>query len=156
MFKTIVWATDGSDSADLALPYVKSLAAQENAAVVVVHIEEVFVGRAGGYPVHADEDELKAKIDRQVADLGASGIDAKLQKVHISGGGAAHAIAEAAAEAHADVIVAGTRGHTVLAGLFIGSVTQRLLHISPCPVLVVPAIGKVAEGAQTDAVRATA
>jgi nucleotide-binding universal stress UspA family protein len=156
MFKTIVWATDGSDSADLALPYVKSLAAQENAAVVVVHIEEVFVGRAGGYPVHADEDELKAKIDRQVADLGASGIDAKLQKVHIAGGGAAHAIAEAAAEAHADVIVAGTRGHTVLAGLFIGSVTQRLLHISPCPVLVVPAIGKVAEGAQTDAVRATA
>jgi nucleotide-binding universal stress UspA family protein len=155
MFKTIVWATDGSDSADLALPYVKSLAAQENAAVVVVHIEEVFVGRAGGYPVHADEDELKAKIERQVADLGASGIDAKLQKIHVSGG-AAHAIAEAAAEAHADVIVAGTRGHTVLAGLFIGSVTQRLLHISPCPVLVVPAVGKVAEGAETGAVSATA
>ncbi len=156
MFKTIVWATDGSDSADLALPYVKSMAAQENAAVVVVHIEEVFVGRAGGFPVNADEDELKAKIERQVADLSASGINAKLEKVHVSGGGAAHAIAEAAAEAHADVIVAGTRGHTPLAGLFIGSVTQRLLHISPCPVFVVPAVGKVAEAAETRKVSATA
>jgi len=156
MFKTIVWATDGSDSADLALPYVKSLAAQENAAVVVVHIEEVFVGRAGGYPVHADEDELKAKIERQVADLAAGGIDAQLEKIHLSGGGGAHAIAEAAAEAHADVIVAGSRGHTPLAGLLIGSVTQRLLHISPCPVLVVPAVGKEAEGAEAGAVSATA
>ena len=26
MFKTIVWATDGSDAADRALPYAKSLA----------------------------------------------------------------------------------------------------------------------------------
>jgi len=156
MFKTIVWATDGSDSADLALPYVKSLAAQENAAVVVVHIEEVFFGRAGGYPVNADEDDLRAKVERQVADLTAGGIDAKLEKVHISGGSAAHAIAEAAAEAHADVIVAGSRGHTQLAGLFVGSVTQRLLHISPCPVLVVPAVGKVTDGAETSAVGASA
>lgn len=156
MFKTLVWATDGSDAADLALPYVKSLAAQENAAVVVVHIEEVFFGRAGGFPVNADEDDLRAKVERQVADLRAGGIDAKLEKVHISGGGAAHAIAEAAAEAHADVIVAGSRGHTQLAGLLIGSVTQRLLHISPCPVLVVPAVGKVTEAAETGAVSASA
>jgi hypothetical protein len=31
-----------------------------------------------------------------------------------------------------------------VAGLLVGSVTQRLLHVAPCPVLVVPA-GKHAE-----------
>lgn len=53
-------------------------------------------------------------------------------------GGAAHSIAEAAEGAQADVIVVGTRGQTPLGGLLLGSVTQRLLHIAPCPVLVVP------------------
>ena len=32
----------------------------------------------------------------------------------------------------------GTRGHTVLTGMVIGSVAQRMLHVAPCPVLVVP------------------
>jgi nucleotide-binding universal stress UspA family protein len=36
------------------------------------------------------------------------------------------------------VIVVGTRGRTPLAGLVLGGVTQRLLHIAPCPVLAVP------------------
>ena len=55
--------------------------------------------------------------------------------------GAAHTIAEEAKEAGADLIVVGTRGHTALAGLLLGSVTQRLLHIAPCPVLAVPPEG---------------
>jgi nucleotide-binding universal stress UspA family protein len=53
-------------------------------------------------------------------------------------GGAAHAIAELAESQGADIIAVGTRGHTALAGLLLGSVTQRLLHIAPCPVLAVP------------------
>ena len=53
-------------------------------------------------------------------------------------GGPAHPIAEIAEEANADLIVAGTRGHSPVAGLLVGSVTQRLIHIARCPVLVVP------------------
>lgn len=53
-------------------------------------------------------------------------------------GGPAHAIEDVAAEAGADLIVTGTPGHSPVAGLLLGSVTQRLLHIARRPVLAVP------------------
>ena len=53
-------------------------------------------------------------------------------------GGPAHVIEDIATEADADLIVAGTRGHSPVAGLLLGSVTQRLLHIARRPVLAVP------------------
>jgi nucleotide-binding universal stress UspA family protein len=55
--------------------------------------------------------------------------------------GPAHVIAGVAGDAKADVIVSGTRGHTAIAGLLLGSVTQRLLHLAHCPVLVIPPAG---------------
>jgi nucleotide-binding universal stress UspA family protein len=56
-------------------------------------------------------------------------------------------IADLAREIDADAIVVGTRGHSPVAGLLLGSVTQRLLHIAPCPVVAVPA-GIPTTGAQ--------
>lgn len=53
-------------------------------------------------------------------------------------GGAAVEIATAARNEGANAIVVGTRGHTMLSGLLVGSVAMRLLHLAPCPVLVVP------------------
>jgi nucleotide-binding universal stress UspA family protein len=140
MFKTIVWATDGSDNSDRALPYVKELAEAKGAKVVVAHCRELLTGRAAGVPVLADEPELLVKIRRQVKELQAVGIDAELEVVTASGTGAAHVVAEIAAEAGADVIIVGTRGQSALVGLLVGSVTQRLLHLAHCPVLAVPGV----------------
>lgn len=139
MFKTIVWATDGSEAADRALPFAKALAAGEGRSLVVLHSKEHFVGgRGSGYPVLADEDELEAKIRGQVEQAREEGFDATFQLLSGAAGHTAHNIANAAREIGADVIVVGTRGHALVAGLLVGSVTQRLLHIAPCPILAVP------------------
>ena len=138
MFKVIIWATDGSSGAKQALPFAKGLAQADGARLVVVHVNEFTVGRIGGYPVNLDEGEVKAAIRRHVEDLKQEGLDATLQLASVSMGGAAHVIAEIADKEGADLIVAGTRGHAPLYGLLLGSVTQRLLQIGHCPVLVVP------------------
>ena len=107
---------------------------------MIVHAKEIFVGgRGSGFAVNADEDELEAKIRGQAAAATKEGLHVTLQVISGGGGHAAHMIVDAAHELGGDVIVAGTRGHSPVAGLLLGSVTQRLLHVSHIPVLAIPA-----------------
>jgi nucleotide-binding universal stress UspA family protein len=141
MFRKIIWATDGSAGADHALGYARDLARAYHAELVVVHGEEMSAARSSiGYTRRVDEEDLEAKIKRQVAELADGGIAVS---VSVIGGHASAAtlIAEVADDTGADLVVVGTRGHTPLVGLLVGSVTDRLLHISPCPVLAVPPPG---------------
>jgi nucleotide-binding universal stress UspA family protein len=138
MFKKIVWATDGSEAADKSLPFVRDLLSEHDASLLVVHCEERSMGPRANFTVHPDEDELQAKIKRQVREMSDRGIDVKFKQVSTMAGGAAHSIAELALEEKADLIVVGTRGHTALGGLLLGSVTQRLLHLGVAPVLAIP------------------
>ena len=52
MFKKIVWATDGSENADRALSIAKTLARENGASLVVVHIVQRYatkdLSRLGG------------------------------------------------------------------------------------------------------------
>ena len=157
MFDTIVWATDGSPSADLALSYVKSLAISHDGKVVVVHCVETYPAHiAAGMAVSDNEALMRSKIERQVAELEREGFGVTFKVVTgYPGDRPAHAIADVARDLGADVIVAGTRGHTSIGGLVIGSVTHRLLHIAPCPVLIVPAAPRAAD-ADSEAARAGA
>lgn len=147
MYRNVMWATDGSDAADRALVHAKALAREAGAALLVVYCEEFTMpGKWGGsMPVHANEAEVQEKIRRQVSELSNNGAVATLETARSKVGGAAHAIAEIAVRDEADLIVVGTRGHTPLAGLLLGGVTQRLLHISPCPVLAVPPVRDVSD-----------
>jgi nucleotide-binding universal stress UspA family protein len=140
VFKRVIWATDGSEDADAALPVAKTLVADSGGALLVVHCQErTLPGKGGGrLPRNANEDELVAKIEGQVKDLTTQGISTSLQMLTTDVGEAAELIADAARSEQADVIVVGTRGHTALGGLLVGSVTQKLLHDTPCPLLAVP------------------
>ena len=138
MYEVIVWATDGSENSDLALEHARRLAAAGGSRLVAAHVKELTVGRAAGYPVNVDEEEVEQKIRGQVEELEGAGVPVRLELGATGAGGAAHAIADLASEAGADLIVVGTRGQGPIGGLLLGSVTHRLLHVATCPVLAVP------------------
>jgi len=137
MFKTIVLALDGSEGSRRAIPVAAELARQNGGRIVIAHVEQDVAGK-GGAPIPITEDEIQAEIREQVKRLAADGIETSVEMRNVILGGPAHPIAEIAEDANADLIVAGTRGHSPVAGLLLGSVTQRLLHIARSPVLVVP------------------
>ncbi len=138
MFETVIWASDGSETADRALPYAKALAEGPGRRLVAFHCDEILTGRSGGWPVLADEDEVLAKLRQQVEELRSEGIDAALEVATSPAPGAAHELVRLAGEIGADAIVVGTRGRSSVSGLLLGSLTHRLLHVAPCPVLAVP------------------
>jgi nucleotide-binding universal stress UspA family protein len=138
VFNTIVWATDGSEHADQALAVAKTLARENDAALVAVHIVQRYATKTG-LAVYADEGIVKTKLEDTVEQLSKDGYKASLRIINHIGPQPAHAIADVAREMGAGLIVMGTRGHGSISGLLLGSVVQRLLHIAPCPVLAVPA-----------------
>jgi nucleotide-binding universal stress UspA family protein len=140
MFKTIVWSTDGSEHAQRALPYVKGLAREDGATITIVPVVERIEGAgAVGIPRRADESELQAQLKELADDLSEEGFSVSLVIRGDVGVRPAHEIVDVARELGADLIVVGSRGLSAIGGLLLGSVAHRLLHIAPCPVLVMPA-----------------
>ncbi len=137
MSGTVVWASDGSANADRALEVATTLAHDRGASVLVVHVVPHYATE-GGLAVYPDEDRVKSKLEQTVQQLSSDGFDASLAVVDHVGPQPAHEIADLARDAQADLIVIGTRGYGAIAGLLLGSVALRLLHVAPCPVVCVP------------------
>jgi nucleotide-binding universal stress UspA family protein len=137
MFKTVVLAMDGPGS-EPALPVVRELADRFLSNVVIVHVAEIVPGR-GSLSVRPDERRIQERLRKLLAQLHSEGINATLDLHSAVRGRAARIISESAERHDADLIVVATRGHSPVLGVLTGSVTQRLLHSAPCPVLAVPA-----------------
>jgi nucleotide-binding universal stress UspA family protein len=140
MFTKVIWATDGSEHADGAMPLAVQVAETDGAELHVVHVVEKLIGvRVGGMDALVDEDEIKAKVALQAKAIAAEhGVKTSVQVVAALGNHVGDRIAEIAQDVGADLIVVGTRGHGALGSFVLGGVTQRLLHVSSCPVLSVP------------------
>ena len=138
MFDIIVWATDGSELSDGALPLVKELARLHQSKIVAVHADALLTGRFGGAPLLADEDDLRVKLRDQVEELQAEGFDAELRIKVAPMLAPAQILVEAAREIGADLIVVATHAYGIVGSLFFGSVAKALVHEAPCPVLTIP------------------
>ena len=141
MFKTVLWATDGSKAAERALAAAESIAQTYDARLIVTHVPVPVI--VGGHPlvvnaVQEAADAIQANLQRKVEDLNREGVTPEFALLEMTVHGTAHAISGFAREVDADLIVVGTRGSSRLVRVLVGSVTRRLLELAPCPVLSVP------------------
>jgi len=79
-------------------------------------------------------DEGNKALEPALARLEASGLAAT---PHIGVGDPGKIVCDYASEKSATEIIMGTHGRGVLAGALIGSVAQKVVHLSPVPVVLV-------------------
>lgn len=132
MLRKILLALDGSENAERALPWVKRYAGPSAAQVVVFRA----VPLDGLPPEAVPANLLNARdyVYRLAREFNYAGIPSKIA---VKAGHAATAIVKAAVEEGCDLIIMTTRGGSKVARWLVGGVTERVMRLSPIPVLVV-------------------
>jgi nucleotide-binding universal stress UspA family protein len=87
VFKRIVVALDGSAASQDALALARRMAEPEGGSLTGVHVVEMRAGRGAGYPVHPDEDEIRARIGEWIEATKRDGVDVDLQEHQVVMGG---------------------------------------------------------------------
>jgi nucleotide-binding universal stress UspA family protein len=137
MFERILVATDSSEPSKRAVEFAAGLAKDHGSEIIVLHAVPRMVSRFGTSDLE-EPDAARELVDEAVRDLKDRGLNARGEIVRVLEGHMPRGIVESAASADADAIVMGTRGRSDFGGLFLGSVTHRVLHLSEKPVIVVP------------------
>lgn len=137
MFRRILVPTDGSDASRNALIKALELAEKFNSEVELFYVSPTSEAYDVGFSILITPDQIE-KYGDFVLEATLKDIDignVVLLKKHTSGYPASSILDEIKREF--DLVVMGTRGHGVFTGAVLGSVTQRVLAHTKCPVLVV-------------------
>jgi nucleotide-binding universal stress UspA family protein len=135
MFSTVALAVDGSDHAHKGVPVAAELAKLAKGKVVVLHVREHDRARGQAWELETEE-EANAVVKRAVTEVEKAGATAEGFVIRTMYGKAAQAIVDSALEHKADVIVMGSRGLTDVAGMVLGSVAHKVIHLSHTTVVV--------------------
>jgi nucleotide-binding universal stress UspA family protein len=146
--KTIVLATDGSDTAAAATASAIELAAEQDAKLVVVAAWDLVYTPTGYTPVVPDWDRIDKPEAERVTEAAADQARAAGVRAEaiIRRGYPVEQICRLAEERGAAMIVLGTHGWGPLRRMVFGSVSTGVLHHAKCPVLVVPPAEHIADG----------
>ena len=134
--KTILLATDGSDSSERALAFAIELARETGASLEVVCVRPHWSRAVGIAPV------LELVTDDASESVAASAA-ARAQRAgvasthHVVDGDTVSCIVDAARRTQAELLIVGSRGLGPISGAALGSVSQALIRRSPIPVTVV-------------------
>jgi nucleotide-binding universal stress UspA family protein len=151
MFSKVLVPLDGSKVGESALPaiaqLVEKLAPGIKVDLILIGVitllrHWVVVGEASA-PVSYTEEELNLIKERVEDYLVKTGESLKVKGINVrtivSSGNAADEILKAADDTKADLIAMSTHGRSGLRRLAFGSITDKVLHRSRIPVLMVRA-----------------
>jgi nucleotide-binding universal stress UspA family protein len=138
MYASIIVALDGSEQSALALEHARAVAERFRSKLILVH----------AFPHTSDLRDsmeynnlvaLRIKKGEEIIEtarkqLGRTSIEVNEELLE---GPASEAILSVAATRNADLIVMGSRGMGSLKGMVFGSVSTKVSHYAPCPVMVV-------------------
>ncbi len=154
MYNNVVVPVDGSELAECVLPHLESLAKSHGTKIVTfVRTVEPSLPPMSKYDAY-DDDFIDPEMFKRLMEAAKTEANNYLRvltgrvklgsaevKTAVLLGRAAERIAEYARDNKADLIIMATHGRSGVARWVIGSVADRVLHISPVPVLVIRAPG---------------
>jgi nucleotide-binding universal stress UspA family protein len=133
----VLLALDGSAAADQARALTASLEWPARSLVEVLAVARSSLAFAALDPTAAAIDDLRAQLERTVADaargLSSSGLPVQTK---VLSGRPASVIVEEAIRFRADLIVLGSRGHGPITTMLLGSTSSEVADRAACPVLV--------------------
>lgn len=145
MYENVLVPVDGSDPALAAVEHAARLATVHDAQLHLLHVVDTgaVVESASVDVLGAMEEAGERALEnaREVAaEAGAESIEASIAQ------GVPHrAIVDSVDQLDADVVVMGTHGRTGLERFLLGSVTEKVVRLSPVPVTTVGPAADVAE-----------
>lgn len=134
--RRIVVPLDFSDPARSALAYAAGLGQTFGAELVLTYVAEPPPFAPDLSESHGYEQKVAARAETELRELTQSHIDQGVKARYVVRfGRPAQEIAALAREEQADLIIIATHGRSGLKQL-IGSVTEKLVRLASCPVLV--------------------
>ncbi|MFZ5824677.1 MAG: universal stress protein [Bacillota bacterium] len=143
--KKVLLATDGSEGSLHAARMAGELCCMQDTQVIVLYVAHIprayyFTDEFGNkvtpeVPMDVMIRRTAEPILRKT--LSALGVPEERVITEVQVGEPAEEIVDLARLEHVDLIVIGSRGLSPLREMLLGSVSNRVLHTAPCPVLVV-------------------
>jgi len=142
--RRLLVATDGSEGADRALTAAAELAKAMDAELVIVNVEQGYLSESVYSAENLEGSNIEAVLYAasdeilKVAQSQAAALGVRKVRTRSGLGDAVGFILDVVANERPDMLVVGKRGRGRLLGLLIGSVSQKLVSLAPCKILVVP------------------
>ena len=135
MIRTLLVAVDGSEPGQRALRWARDLARAVHARIVAVHAVGLLDPSVDPpEPTAPRRQEIEARFTRDwCADLRDGELDVVYRCVD---GEPADVILRTARDEAVDLIVVGARGTGRALPPFLGSTSQQVVQLAPCPVVV--------------------